>query len=411
MTIGEVMVKRRREAGQTLALVAFCMVTFLAAAGLAVDMGYMRYEKRLMQSAADSAALVAATDANLGEAGSATADAQAVAIANGFQDGVNNTVVSVINPPNPPVNLGTAYEVTIQQVLPTFFMKVVGINSSTVSASGVATIATSPGCIYALQAGGAGLTVNAGINAPNCGIVDNGSLNGVGDIGGASIGVYVPGGYGGVATLAPVETIAQPAADPLAYMAPPTPTLPCTTQVVTAISGPLMNGVVELGPGTYCSITISDGGIVTFDSGLYIITGTTGPGLLIQGTGRATGTGVTFYNTPGPAAFSFIGTGAITLSAPTSAGTLPANILFYQDPGDSSAADVSGGGSGNVTLSGTLYFPNAPLTIGGSLNPNQNSLVVAQSVTVSGTVQLNVDSTSPALAPGGSPLQNVSLVE
>ena len=102
MKTGEVMVKRRSEAGQTLALVSICLVTFLAAAGLAVDMGYMRYEKRLMQSAADSAALIAATDANLGESGSAIADAQAVATANGFQDGVNN--VSVILPqsrPNP----------------------------------------------------------------------------------------------------------------------------------------------------------------------------------------------------------------------------------------------------------------------------------------------------------------------
>ena len=411
MTMGKVMVQRRREAGQTLALVSICMLTFLAAAGLAVDMGFMRYEKRLMQAAADSAALVAATDANLGEAGSAQADARAVATANGFQDGVNGVVVSIANPN---VNLGTAYQVTIQQTLPTFFMNVVNINSSTVSASGVATIGTSPGCIYVLQTGGAGLTLNAGINAPNCGIVNNGSLNGVGDIGAASIGVYGPaGGYGGVATLAPREAIAQPAADPLAYLNPPTPgACPVLSPtVITATSGPLMNGVVELGPGTFCGITIMPGGIVTFDPGLYILHN--GAGLQIQGTGTATGTGVSFYIDPTGGAVTFSGTGAVTLSAPTSATipNLPANILFYQDPGNASAADVSEAGSGNVTLSGTLYFPNAPLTIAGSLNPNQNSLVVAQSVTVSGTVQLNADSTSPALAPGGSPLVNVSLVE
>jgi Flp pilus assembly protein TadG len=405
------MVKRKKEAGQTLALVAICMVTFLAAAGLAVDMGYMRYEKRLMQAAADSAALVAATDDNLGQLGSATAqaDAQAVATANGFQDGVNNVTVSVTNPGG--VTLGTAYEVTIQQILPTFFMKIVGIGTSTVFASGVATIGTSPGCIYALQTGGAGVTLNAGINAPNCGIVDNGALNGVGDIGTASIGVYGPaGGYGGVATLAPREAIAQPAADPLAYLTPPTPATCLPDPNVTATSGPLMNGVETIGPGTYCGITISDGGIVTFDPGLYIIHNSV-TGFLIQGTGTATGTGVTFYIDPTGGAITFSGTGAVTLSAPTSAGTLPANILFYQDPGNASAANVSEAGSGNVTLSGALYFPNAPLTIAGSLNPNQNSLVVAQSVTVAGTLQLNVDSTSPALSPGGSPLVNVSLVE
>jgi hypothetical protein len=172
-----------------------------------------------------------------------------------------------------------------------------------------------------------------------------------------------------------------------------------------------MNGVETLDPGPYCGITIMSGGIVTFNPGLYVLDN--GAGLQIQGTGTATGSGVTFYIDPSGGAITFSGTGAVTLSAPTSATIpgLPANILFYQDPGNASAADVSEAGSGNVTLSGTLYFPNAPLTISGSLNPNQNSLVVAQSVTVAGTLQLNVDSTSPALAPGGSPLVNVSLVE
>jgi len=395
------MVKRKKEAGQTLALVAICMVTFLAAAGLAVDMGYMRYEKRLMQSAADSAALIAATDDNLGQLGvvTARADAQAVATANGFQDGVNSVVVSITNPGD--VTLGNAYRVTIQKTLPTFFMKIVNIGTSTVSAAGEATIGTSPGCIYALQVGGAGLTSDATINAPNCGIVDNGSLNGSAAIGAASIGFYVPGGFGGVATIAPLEQIAQPAADPLAYLTAPTPAACAPSATISTM--------MTLDPGTFCGITITDGGIVTFNPGLYILDN--GTGLTIQGTGTATGTGVTFYIDPTGGAVAFSGIGIVTLSAPTSAGTLPANILFYQDPGNTSAADVSEGGLGNVTLSGALYFPNAPLTLAGSSNPNHHPLVVAQSVTVAGTVPLDVDSTSPALAPGGSPLVNVSLVE
>lgn len=395
------MVKRKSEAGQTLALVSICMVTFLAAAGLAVDMGYMRYEKRLMQSAADSAALIAATDDNLGQLGGVTAraDAQAVATANGFQDGVNSVVVSITNPGN--VTLGTAYMVTIQKTLPTFFMKIENILTSTVSASGEATTGTSPGCIYALQVGGSGLTSDATINAPNCGIVDNGPLNGSAAIGAASIGFYVPGGFGGVATIAPLEQIAQPAADPLAYMTPPTP--------AGCIPDPMVSAMATLIPATYCGITILPGGIANFNPGLYILDN--GTGLTIQGTGIATGTDVTFYIDPTGGAVTFSGIGAVTLSAPTTAGTLPANILFYQDPGNTSAADVSEAGLGNVTLSGALYFPNAPLTLSGSSNPNHHPLVVAQSVTVGGTLPLNVDSTSPALAPGGSPLVNVSLVK
>jgi hypothetical protein len=171
-----------------------------------------------------------------------------------------------------------------------------------------------------------------------------------------------------------------------------------------------MNGVITLPFGWYCNgLTINSGGIVTFSPGMYIMGGT---GLLITGTGTATGNGVSFYNPPGSGPFLFNGTGLITLSAPTAAiSSIPEGILLYQDPGNGTAADVSEAGSGAVTLSGILYFPGAALTVAGSLNPGTNAVVVAQSVTLNGTTPLNADSTSTAVFPGGSPLQNVSLVE
>jgi len=400
------MIKRRGEAGQTIYIVAAGLFALIGAAGLAVDIGYLRYEKRLIQSAADSAALAAATDVNLADIGinqtAVTDDALAAAESNGFQTGPllpNNTVTvsaSGIAPAN-------AVQVTVQEVLPSFFMNVVGLSSSTISAKAVATVGTSNGCIYALQAGG--LTLNAGIDAPNCGIVDNGTLTGGGDTTTESVGVFgAAAGYTGVP--AP-ETIAQPAADPLGYLTPPTPSA-CTTPLT-------VTSTVTLTEGTYCGIIINTGGNVTFSSGLYILTGNTG--LQVTGTGIAAGTGLTFYNS-GTGSVTFNGTGGIALSAPTAAevsgdpsfGSLPPGILFYQDPGDTSGADVSEGGSGNVTLSGTLYFPTALITVAGSLNPNANTLVVAGSVTVSGSVLLNADSTSASL-PGGSPLRTVTLVE
>ena len=408
------MMKRRNEAGQTLPIVALGMLTFLAAAGLAIDMGYLRYEKRLMQSAADSAALAAATDLNLGNAGAGVAsnDALAVTQANGFQDGVNNTTVTVTFPG---VNPGNAVQVSIQKIFPSFFMQVEGINNFTISAAGTATVGSSNGCIYALGQGGGGLNlngVNAGINAPNCDVLDNGPLTGTGDITAASVGVYGAIVDGAGPTLA--ATIAQPAADPLAYVNqnPPTPTTACVPDpMVTATSGPLMKlGVITLPSGFYClGLTINSGGIVTFSPGMYILGGT---GLQITGTATATGTGVAFYNPPGSGPFLFNGTGIITLSAPTTAiSNIPEGILLYQDPGNATAADVSEGGTGAVTLSGILYFPGATLTVAGSLNPGTNAVVIAQSVTLNGTTPLNADSTSPAVFPGGSPLQNVSLVE
>jgi len=399
------MVKRRSEAGQSLFFVAFALFGIIAAAGLAIDMGYLRYERRLMQTASDSAAFAAAMDVNLGTASQAHTDATAVLGAYGYQNGVNNVTVTYTHPHG---GDSQSVGVEVQQTLPTFFMNIFGITSVSsppVSATGVASLVPSSGCVYAL--GAAGLTSTAGIDSPNCGIVVNGTLSGGGTLTASSVGEYGDAsGYSGGGTT--VEATVQKAADPLAYLTPPTP-VTCTTPLTITTT-------TSLTAGTYCGIIINTGGNVTFGSGLYILTGNTG--LQITGTGIASGTGVTFYNhstyssATATGAITFNGTGSITLSAPTSAlDGLPAGILFYQDTPP--AADLSEGGTtGAVTLSGTLYFPNAPLTVAGSLTPSANSPIVASSITVSGSTPLYVDSTSQSVTlPGGSPLISVSLVQ
>ena len=399
------MIKRRGEAGQTLTLVGVSLVVFLLVAGLAVDMGYLRYQKRLMQAAADSAALAAATDQNHGNGASAEADALAIAVADGFQNNASTTVTVGPNGLNP----GSAMEVDIQEVFPTFFMPVAGFPSSTISASAVATVGTSNGCMYALGLNDpTGLRLTAGVDAPNCGIVTNGALNGNGSINSPSVGVYGTNAYGGVSSSA-VEAIPQPANDPLAYLNPPAAGGCIPDPMLDGTKGPLGNGVITLPFGDYCSITINSGAIVTFSSGLYILNGPGGTGLQVNGTGIAMSDvgGVTFYVDTGRVYFN--GTGNVTLTASEAgAGGLPPGILFYQDQNDHSAADMSEGGlTGKVKLSGTLYFPRAALTIAGSVG-GTNAVTVAQNITVNGTTVLEADSTS---IPGGSPLQNVSLVE
>jgi Flp pilus assembly protein TadG len=210
-------VMRRSEAGQTIMLVSFGMITFLAAAGLAVDMGYLRYEKRLMQSAADSAALAAASDQYYGN-GDAQADALIVAGDNNFTDGANNTSVTVNLGATASLANGTqvpAAQVTISQILPTFFIQVVGSNTSTITATGTAAQGYSEACMVALQVGGIGMMLNGPINAPNCGVVDNGPLNGSGNITSPSIGVLGTNGSGGGASSPIANPMAQPTPDPL----------------------------------------------------------------------------------------------------------------------------------------------------------------------------------------------------
>ena len=65
------MKKQQRESGQALVAAVFGLVVLLGAAGLAIDVGYLRYQRRLQQSAADSAALAGAAESAAGNATSA----------------------------------------------------------------------------------------------------------------------------------------------------------------------------------------------------------------------------------------------------------------------------------------------------------------------------------------------------
>jgi len=49
---------RHRDVGQALLLVTLSLLVLTGVIGLAIDMGYLRYTKRRLQTAADSAAAV-----------------------------------------------------------------------------------------------------------------------------------------------------------------------------------------------------------------------------------------------------------------------------------------------------------------------------------------------------------------
>ena len=134
------MLSNTRQSGQALVGATFGLVVLLAAAGLAIDMGFLRYQKRLEQSAADSAALAGA--AVIGFGGNYTAAAQQDASLNGFTDGVKNVTVTPHNPPSTGPNVGNnnAVEVIVSVVQPTFFMKIIGLNSTTLTARAVAVL-------------------------------------------------------------------------------------------------------------------------------------------------------------------------------------------------------------------------------------------------------------------------------
>lgn len=391
------MVRKTRQSGQALVAAAFGLVALLGAAGLAVDMGYLRYQRRLQQSAADSAALAGATEKAYG--GDFDFAAKADSSLNGFAH----------NPPNVTVTVtattyngnSNAVQVQVAAIQPVFFMKIFGVPNPTVAASAVAVFGGAQNCIYSLN----GDTTNSNtLDAPNCGIISNGKLSNGGAITAASIGAVIGPAPSGTAPN--TVTGIAPSADPLAYLQPP-PTGGCMSGVVNdAIPTPTTMNPVPLAQGTYCSISVSGIRDVNFGPGTYVITGGgPGNGMSFTGTGTVRGNGVTFYLSGGA-------TGGVTLnSSQTSHLVAPTagpytGILFYQDKTNASAATINGAGGSN--FEGAFYFPGASLTVNGGGTGAAYMIFVANSLTLAAPMTFTSNYSSLT---NGSPIKRAVLVE
>jgi hypothetical protein len=391
--------KQQRESGQALVAAVFGLVVLLGAAGLAIDVGYLRYQRRLQQSAADSAALAGAAES---AAGNATSAARADSSLNGFTNGVNNVTVAV----NPAFAFGTntGVQVQVSAVQPTFFMRIFGVNTATVSTVAVALFSSTKNCVYALNGFGTALNNGATVAAPGCGIVVNSNLLNTGSITANSVSVH--GTASGSATSPAAVTGTVEAGDPLYRLTPPAGGTGCTAATYNGPTGaaPPLNPR-PLRQGRYCSIVVTGNVNLTLNPGTYTIT--TG-GVSLNGKGTVTGTGVTIYLTgnAGSVAINTAPTANETLQlrAPTTSAL--AGILFYQDPGNTQTANIDG--KGTSRLQGALYFPGATLNLSNTGTLAAYTLAVAKTLSLGGTVNLGSNFSS---LPGGSPIKNAVLVE
>jgi hypothetical protein len=373
------MLKKNRQSGQALVAATFGLVVLIGATGLAIDIGYLRYQKRLQQSAADSAALAGAGDiAYIPDGASVGNAARADSTLNGFPNGGKVTVTvnhpSTLTPSS--LNLNSV-EVLITVAQPTFFMKIFGIGSANVTARAVA-LAIGKNVLYSLNGGITGTPTTIG-----GGRIDNQAL---------------------------IAQGAVPAADPLAYLKPPALGA-CLNQkknpdpgVITGTKPPSPPPPpVTLNPGRYCGngISVSGNASVIFNPGIYVIT--SNKGISLSGNGSITGTGgVTFYLAPGAGPVSI--DQAVNLVAPTRG--FYAGILFYQNPGNTASATIDG--KGTATLEGALYFPDAALAVSDTGTGGEYTIAVAKSLSLTGTTHFAADFSS---LPGGSPVKTAVLVE
>ena len=424
------MIRRRTDSGQVTVVAVLAMPVILGMVGLAIDVGYLRATKRQMQTAADSAAIAGALALN-----DTTSDYQLLATnaagGDGFTDGTSGIAVAVNWPPAIAAPAGpcttqpsSCVEVIITQSYPLLFAGIMGVGPFTVAARAVAWAgANGISCIYALSPHapiGVDIT-GVNFNAPKCGTLINSdsptaALWATGDnINTPYFGMR--GGYNdkGSNTGSTVfATGIPPVSDPLASLPAPPISLPCsgTADPIGGIGATVIPGSncysvsvsgainVTFNPGQYSSITISGSTGVTFNPGLYTIVG---PGGLNFGGANVSGTGVTFYLGPKAGAVTATGSNS-SLTAPTT-GTY-AGILFFQNPGDTSAATIGGS---NAAIVGALYFPAAQLTFDGSNAGSAYTILVANTIVFSGSnATLNSNYSS---LPGGSPIKTAVLVE
>ncbi|SPE27745.1 conserved hypothetical protein [Acidobacteriia bacterium SbA2] len=423
---------RKDEKGQALYIAAMSMLVLMGFLGLGIDMGVLRYERRLQQSAADAAAIAGASNLAYGGNAAAVAGAQKASAQNGFADNTGGTLscsgataaigticVQVNNPPSigphsAGANASSYVEVLVSTVQSTYFMQVLGVKKSTVTARAVAGN-LSPGsggaCVYTLDPYTDGITIGISINghpalnAPNCGVADDGNFDTKGGAYSVTAGYVSVSGQivgkdnvtctdGQTASECPAGG-APPAADPLAYLTPPIADPPPPPANYPALN------TSSIQPGTYNGASFAGNGTFVFPAGTYIFDGGS---FTCNGTPTFQGTGVTFYFTNG-ATWNCTGNDTFQLTAPSSGPY--AGILMYQDRNYPSNPSI--GGNVGSYFDGALYFPKATVQFFGNTTYSA-AMVVAGSISLSGNPTINVTGTS-GLPPGVTLVLNSTLVE
>jgi hypothetical protein len=313
--------------------------------------------------------------------------------------------VAVHNPPTsgPYAANSGAVEVDVSQTQPTYFMKVLGMQTVPVSTTAVAVTLSSGSCVYSLDKLASGATTVGGTATVNsaCGLYDNSTsgsaltVSGGGTITAPLVGVVGGTSINGGGSTPPSTGIVQ-FGDPLAYIAAPSfSPSSCTSFKTQNLSGPYS-------PQTFCGgIHVNGGNSVTFSPGLYVIDG---GGITIDGNATVSGSGVTFYltgnNGNGNNAANYSGvtinsTSVVNLSSPCDgAASGIKGMLFFQDRDITNGAPSSINGAAGSTFNGGIYFKTTPLSYAGSSAVNGFTLIVADTLTFTGNSSVGNDVTT-----------------
>ncbi|WP_146989625.1 TadE/TadG family type IV pilus assembly protein [Bradyrhizobium macuxiense] len=382
----------RDRSGSYAIIIALLMPVLVGTAGLGTEVAWWFYKHKNMMSAADSAAVSAATaGTNL------VTEANAVTTFYGYANGIGNVTVTVNQPPSSGsfTSSTQAVEVIISQPQARLLSALFGSGAVPVTARAVALGNVGTGCVLALDpTANPAVTVkgNTQLNLINCNLYDdsNGSsalnVSGTATISAAMVGVV--GGVSGTSSITAtngIRTGIRAIGDPYANV---TPTMPTWCDYSNKFN---VKGTTTLSPGSYCGdISVAAGATLTFNPGIYYFNGAN---LSVAGNATITGTGVTlvFTGSSGNWGSATIGSNAnVSLTAPTSGTT--AGIAIYGDrrmPVGSSF-NLTGGGTQN--LQGAVYLPKAALSFsGGNGTSTTCTQIIADTISIVGNSNVQVN--------------------
>lgn len=464
------MIRLRDDRGQVLVMTAFCMACLLGALGLAVDVGVLFNARRQMQTAADAAAMAAATEVFYNGSGSSNINQRAwdAAKANGVDhsaSGVNFIVRAgststplTVNPGA--VSCASCVEVRLSKPNPTMFMQTVSrfffknnsFNSVNVSAMAVA---GAPGisrtCMYVMDPTDPdtlNIHGNGQINAAGCDIyVNSNSTSALCVTGSAGKSNLSPGGQIVVVGNQdpsgnckgdpgpPTTFNSGVQSSPYAKTLPTDPTTNCNSGNTFDLksSGGIISGTTtgtdgKFGPGygnyvcytdsaktqgKMTPVTLSN---ATLGPGNYIFeTGVTISGATTIGLGNGSTTNPQTSTSPEGGATVIVTGGtydsstATTFSdwAPADTNNIYDGLAIYQVASDSNPMMLQFG-SGSSIFDGAVYAPSATVTLHDQGGAVNATQLIVNQIYLNGTVNLQNYST---LNPTTSPFRVITLVE
>ncbi len=401
--------------GSAAIFTALALPAILCATALVLDGGILMGRQRQTQAVADAAAHAAAcllaknysADAGLDPSSKARTAALSIASANGYTNDLVSSKVVINIPPTSGTFSGKSgnAEAIVTFYQPRYFSAVMGSGTIPVTARAVgrvvsntpaSLILTDPSSAGAFTiTGSARLTTNGAIqvNSSNAGAVNASNGGYVTDNGGMNIvGNYSIPNWATSSTFfskAPLTGQAA-AADPYTSISPPP--VPSTAGAVTPLPSDPWH-YANVSPGVFNGgLNLSAGGMkYTMAPGIYYMKG---GGFTVSNGTTLTGSDVMIYLDSGGGSVSFQGGTIVNLSAPSS-GTYK-GIVYYQDRGNTTALNNIANGS-NVTMTGAVYAPNAPLAIaGGAYGSTYGTQMIIKSLNISNGVNVTINTTLSA---------------